>query len=265
MGLINKNEQKGKGIHYVEGAPNTIKSDSKAGQFKLLGEKFGAEQMTVHFLKDVSLGRELILYPFQDNMKKNKFRQVFFIDCETDEVCATLLKSYNEGGFNRLKAEIKHYNKVEKQACDISDFEITMTFKDISEITDNGMYAIDFTFCKDNDGDPCRYVVGTQKGIEVNKKANVQELTDELFARNLDFYNKFEQGDGIYDARLMDEVFKHNFDKTQVPEAQHTAAKMALLAELGIVSINKAKSLATRVIGGLSLSSELKEEILQLA
>lgn len=194
------------GLEFTIGEPTTVKADMKDGFFKHLSSEIGVKQMKIALLKDVSL-KELVLYPHDEKDTKEKnWRQIFYVDLETNEVCASLIKTYNLAEFDMLERQLKAVARNEGKDIDYTDVEINATIEQHS-FSGEKRFIVRFYFCKDKKtGDPCLYL---NDDGSVNQNAEVQFLEIENFKTHQKFFKKHQEN--LFDYRLSEEIVKRNF------------------------------------------------------
>lgn len=244
MGFLKTNGGQYDGINYVNGKPTTVKFNAKKGIFQQLGNNFGETQMTVSVLKEVNLP-ELILFPHEGKIEKATPKEhivLMFLDPETNDVCTGLVKTYSEGAYRKLKGEIAAYNRENNTEYDVSDFNITMTWKELPSDA-KADWFIEFTFCKNKKGKPCRYQIVDGSKLEVNEDAVADVLSKEDYARNYDFFQKTDNGNLIYDLRLGKEILKCNFDEKTIPARQKNEYTYYVMGRYGFFNMETAQTL----------------------
>lgn len=199
---------------FTPGAPLTVKANMSDGEFQLLGKVSIGKKITIGLLKEVDLPSTCL---FPEDPKRDKplydWKNIFYFNLETNEVCSTLIKTYSHGQFEKLKREIMVYNNKNKTEFDASDFAIDMVVE--NEKRARSDYETRFYFCREKNGNPVRYL---NEDGSVNDKAIPNKLEEDVFCRNKEFYLKHKND--LYDGRLGKEIFEMNYGDEALSKVQ---------------------------------------------
>ena len=224
------------GIQYSVGEPTTIKANMKDGLFQHLSSEIGQKSLKIALLKDVSL-KELILYPHnEDNDKDRNWRHLFYVNLETNEISATLIKTYNLAEFDRLNRELSVASKALSREIDYTDIEIDATIES-KVFSGEKRFIIKFYFCKSKaSGKNCDFL---NDDGSVNQDAEVQFLSKEQFKAHEKFFKK--QQENLFDYRLSEEIAKRNFlESKEMAGIEFKQFRLFLMHKLGYYSEERA-------------------------
>lgn len=226
---------------FVAGEPQTIKANMNDGQFQLLGGTAIGKTIKASILK-VGVYGSAILFPHEGKEgRAYKWLHIFYRDLETNDICATLYKTYSEGQWRKLEQEIAKYAAAQQEELDYTDFVITMQIHKHKE--PNSSWVTKFTFCEDEKGNPTPYM----EDGEAIEGAKPQRLDAGEYQKSLKFFE--ENGFKLFDLRIGSELIKNNYSKELnlkyegLSTIEKKKAELAALASMseGILTMEEIK------------------------